>query len=256
MIKEFIQWMVVLMSSLMLSTGCTAGESGKLEASYSPYIDEPSAAAVAYFEEHPELFDETDRIQAKRTPAVIEYLVRKDNEKVQTTKSPKNNPYKDEKIPYYMQWDQRWAFRDYAGGKFGQTGCGPTVLSMIYSGVSGDRTYTPDKMSEFAVEHGYSTKNNGTSWTFMSEGARELGLNVKELPLHKGSIDQALRNGQPIILILGPGDFTSGGHYIILRGITDAGYEIYDPFSLPNTQKTWTYAQLEGQIRNIWAYSN
>ena len=82
-----------------------------------------------------------------------------------------------------------------------------------------------------------------------------MGLQVKALPLVKGKIDKALGQAHPVILALGPGDFTTQGHYIVLRGITEEGYQVNDPNSRVNSEKIWTYEELEGQIRNIWEIS-
>ena len=55
---------------------------------------------------------------------------------------------------------------------------------------------------------------------------------------------------------MGEGDFTSTGHYILLRGMDEEGFLVNDPNSRENSQKPWTWEQLEPQIRNIWAISN
>lgn len=234
-----------------------AGKMAKfLPASYNCYITEPSPKALNIFNTCFDSLDESARIQGRRCPACIEFLVRRTlPDAAAGAKAPEERPFAEEKLPYYIQWDQRWAFRRYASGIFGETGCGPTVLSMVYEGLSGKTDKRPDQMAAFAEENGYATKTSGTAWLMMSEGAEKLGLKAKELPLHKPSMLKAMENGQPIILVVGKGDFTSSGHYIILRSYKDSAFQVYDPFSLENSLKNWTYEQLEGQIKNIWAYS-
>ena len=80
-------------------------------------------------------------------------------------------------------------------------------------------------------------------------------MNAKELPLVKKKITTALEEGKPVILAMGPGDFTTTGHYILLWGVEEGGYRVNDPNSPENSGKLWTYEQLESQIRNIWAIS-
>ena len=63
----------------------------------------------------------------------------------------------------------------------------------------------------------------------------------------------ALEAGNPVILALGAGDFTSSGHYIVLTDYQDGQFYVNDPNSRIRSEQTWTYEQLEGQIRNIWA---
>ena len=112
---------------------------------------------------------------------------------------------------------------------------------------------TPDRIAKFAQWGGYYEKGHGSSWTLISEGGPELGLEVTELPLVEKKINNALEEGKPVILSLREGDFTSSGHYIVLTGVEEEGYRVNDPNSRVNSQKLWTYEQLEYQIRNIWA---
>ena len=82
--------------------------------------------------------------------------------------------------------------------------------------LTGDAKFAPDKMVSFAQENGYYSPGNGSKWTLISEGAEQLGLSARELPLVKKKMVDALKAGNPIILALGPGDFTASGHYIVL----------------------------------------
>ena len=38
-----------------------------------------------------------------------------------------------------------------------------------------------------------------------------------------------------------------------LTGYDSEGFMINDPNSRANSEKHWTYAQLQGQVRNLWA---
>lgn len=88
----------------------------------------------------------------------------------------------------------------------------------------------------------------------MSEGAGSLGLNVKEVPLNEERITDNLLAGNPIICIMGPGDFTDSGHFIVLTGYKDGGFTVNDPNSNQNSQKIWTFEELRYQIRCLWVY--
>ena len=76
---------------------------------------------------------------------------------------------------------------------------------------------------------------------------------AEELPLVKSKMVKALEEGRPVILSLRAGDFTTSGHYIVLTGVEEGMFRVNDPNSVENSQKLWSYEQLEGQIRNIWA---
>ena len=160
-----------------------------------------------------------------------------------------------EEVPLFLQWDPAWGYTDYGSDFLAITGCGPTCLAMAGWYLTGDGTMTPDNIARFAQKGGYYEKGYGSSWTLISKGGVELGLSVTELPLVKKKIDNALEAGNPVILAMGPGDFTTTGHYILLAETTEDGYRVNDPNSRVNSDKLWTYEALEGQIRNIWAIS-
>ena len=61
-----------------------------------------------------------------------------------------------------------------------------------------------------------------------------------------------LEAGNPIICAMGPGDFTTAGHYIVMVGTRDGKIQVNDPNSILNSEKLWTYEDIEGQIRNLW----
>lgn len=159
-----------------------------------------------------------------------------------------------EEMPLLLQFDERWGYLPYGSGHIGYTGCGPTCLSMVAIHLTGDAKYTPVWMCDFATKEGYYSPGAGTAWTLFSQGAAKLGLVAKELPLVKGLITDELDKGNPVVLVVGPGDFTKNGHYIILTGYDSTGFTVNDPFSVENSSRTWTYAQLEPQILNLWSF--
>ena len=158
-------------------------------------------------------------------------------------------------MPLFLQWDPQWGYDDYGSSCIAITGCGPTCLAMVGYHLTGDSNMTPDKIAKFAEKNGYYERGYGSSWTLISEGTAKLGLTATELPLVKKKMVDALEAGNPIILALGPGVFTSTGHYIVLTGYTDGTFTINDPNSRVSSQRAWTYEELEPQIRNIWSIS-
>ena len=134
-------------------------------------------------------------------------------------------------VPLLLQWDQRWGYNQYAGELMGLSGCGPTCLSMVCLYLLDDPTYTPKYIAEFAEENGYSVDGNGSAWTLISSGGVELGLDVTEIPLDENRIIRNLEVGNPIICVVGPGDFTTTGHFIIITGYEDGMVTVNDPNS-------------------------
>ena len=62
--------------------------------------------------------------------------------------------------------------------------------------------------------------------------------------------------GKPIICAMGPGDFTSSGHYIVLVGVEDGLLRVNDPNSRENSGKLWKFEDIESQFRNLWVIRN
>lgn len=157
-------------------------------------------------------------------------------------------------VPLLLQWDKRWGYETYGSGVIGITGCGPTCLSMVAIGLTGDASCDPLTVANYSAKHGYYSKGSGTSWTLMSEGSSHFGLTAQELPLDQRRMEQALEEGCPIILAMGPGDFTTSGHYIVLTGCDEQGFCVHDPNSPTRSGQKWSYETISGQIRNIWAF--
>lgn len=164
--------------------------------------------------------------------------------------------YKDcKEVPLLMQWDKRWGYEEYSGNAFGVTGCGPTCLSMAAIYLKQDVSLNPKWMMEFSIRNGYSVTGSGSAWALIGEGAKKLGMESEELPLSESVMKNRLQNGCVIIVVLGPGDFTDTGHFIVIYDYDEEGFIIRDPNSGKNTEKKWTYEELKGQIKNLWALS-
>lgn len=155
-------------------------------------------------------------------------------------------------VPLMMQWDKRWGYLKYGSDVVGITGCGPVCLAMAGYYVTGDEAFHPANMVDFAWENGYYSAGNGSSWTLISEGGVKLGLEVTEIPLVKKKILDNLEAGNPIICAMGKGDFTTSGHYIVLVGTEEGFIRVNDPNSHANSEKLWSYEELESQFRNLW----
>ena len=120
--------------------------------------------------------------------------------------------------------------------------------------LTGDETFSPDRMIEFANQNGYYSPGSGSRWTLISEGGVKLGLDVTEIPLVKKRIMDNLKVGNPIICAMGKGDFTTSGHFIVLVGEEDGLIRVNDPNSIANSEKLWKFEDIESQFRNLWVF--
>lgn len=160
-----------------------------------------------------------------------------------------------DEVPLFMQWDKRWGYTPYGEDMLAISGCGPTCLSMVCVHLLNDTSLNPRVIAQFSEENDFCAPGDGTKWTLISEGGVMLGLNVEEVYLDESNISQILESGNPIICAMGPGDFTSSGHYIVLTDYVDGMIKINDPNSIARSEKLWSYDEIAGQIDNLWECS-
>ena len=93
--------------------------------------------------------------------------------------------------------------------------------------------------------------------TFINQGDKiekeKLGIDSTELPLDKQRVINNLEVGNPVVCIMGPGDFTKKGHFIVMTGIENGKIKINDPNSIENSNKLWNFDDISSQINNLWA---
>ncbi len=163
---------------------------------------------------------------------------------------------KQGEVPLFLQWDERWGYEIYGDDFLALTGCGPTCLSMVYCSLSGNSTWNPYKTARMAENSGYYVSGAGSSWDLMTEGASRLGLTAEAMIFDEEHIRAALEAGTPIICVVGPGDFTNSGHFLVLTGVDEEGkITLNDPNSKIRSKESWDINQLMSQIKNLWAYS-
>lgn len=179
---------------------------------------------------------------------VLQYPLKKDSRPTYDLRDCLNST----QMPLLLQWDERWGYGEYAGELMGISGCGPTCLSMVCIQLLQDASYTPQYVAAFAEENGYAVKGNGSAWALISEGGEKLGLDVTEIPLDEGRIIRNLEVGNPIICVMGPGDFTTSGHFIVLTEYTDGYVKVNDPNSPIRSQKQWKLTDIMPQMNNLW----
>lgn len=123
---------------------------------------------------------------------------------------------------YYSQTDKRWCDEVYgANNNIGIYGCGPTALSMILSTLSSD-AMTPLEAARWAYDNGHFSNNSGSYHSIIPKGAEKHGLKSKSLEKpKKETIFNELKKGNLVVVLMNKGTFTSDGHFLILRGITE-----------------------------------
>lgn len=197
-------------------------------------------------------------------PEILSELLEKNEETLDYVQSyPDREEYKNQpidmaenfvsgEVPLLMQWDKRWGYNAYGSEMIGLAGCGPLCLEMAYLYFTEDTDMTPRKMADFAYENGYYTEQ-GTSWSIWTEGAARLGLEGTELSLDENVMKNSLDAGRLIVCSMRPGDFTTTGHFILIKGYDEDGFLVNDPNRRSTSGRTWSFEELEYQIRNLWS---
>lgn len=215
-----------------------------IEVSAKP-VNSPKKEEIQYPKQ---LIEMQDKYPETKT-FVDEYAEKKDNQPAVSVGTVRKG-----EIPLLVQWDERWGYQEYGDYLMATDGCGPTCLSMVIVGLTGNTSITPYEVAKYAEANDYYEYGVGSKWTLMTEGAKHFGVTGIELPLYKESIFTALENNMPIICSVGPGDFTTNGHFIVLIGISDEKIIVNDPNSRANSSQLWDYERLASQIINLWAY--
>lgn len=159
-------------------------------------------------------------------------------------------------VPRLYQWDTRWGYKIYGSGPMGLTGCGPTCLSMVAIYLTGNTDLNPAWMADYAMNNGYYDyeDNSGSYWSLMTDGAYGLGIDVVEITTEEDRMIRNLDVGNPIVAIVGEGQFTDGGHFIVITGHADGYFTVNDPNSIANSERLWTFEELEEEIITLWVF--
>lgn len=159
-----------------------------------------------------------------------------------------------EDFPLILQWDPRWGYMTYGTlGNMGSSGCGPTCLSMAVFYLTGNRDCTPDQVANYSMDNGYYVKNVGTAWSLIDDYPKEYGLSVSHPSLSEEKFKAELDKGNILICSVRPGDFTSGGHFIVIYGYDENGFKVNDPKCIYRSRLSWTFEQIEDDIKYTWS---
>ena len=162
---------------------------------------------------------------------------------------------KEQECPLFLQWDSRWGYELYGGDScIGLAGCGPTCLSMILYYLTRDETLTPDRIAAYSMENDYYVSGTGTAWGLMEDFPEIYGIKATEPRMTERSIKAELDKGKVLICAMGQGDFTVSGHFIVIYGYGDSGFQINDPNCVARSRKEWTFEEIKDQVKKIWAY--
>lgn len=142
------------------------------------------------------------------------------------------------------------------GTTIASSGCGPTSMAMVLTYLKGE-SIDPVETANWSLNNGHRVKNNGTAWSFFNAIAEDYGVNSTQMGVSSSNIISNLEDGNMVIMSMGPGHFTSGGHYIVLTGINDDGtINVADPNSESKSNQTWDINVFLNEGKQMWSFSN
>lgn len=132
-----------------------------------------------------------------------------------------------ESIPNLKNFDERWAYIDYNNGLMATNGSIPVSLSMVFSHLFDDPTFTPVVMADFAKEFGYETAPVSEYDSVFSGAAYYYGINMTPLVNNPTYITNSLNSGGTVIAELGS---ENNSRYVVISGLNDDGtWIVMDP---------------------------
>ncbi len=143
----------------------------------------------------------------------------------------------------------------------GDSGCGPTCAAMIVATYE-DPNETPIKACEWSMKHGYKAVGQGTFYSFFVPYFKAHGITCRQVPggnsygKKNTSSDKealkALKAGKYVIAVMGPGLWTSSGHFIVVRKYKGGTVWIQDPASTKAARLKNTWNKLQTEAKYYW----
>lgn len=212
--------------------------------------EEPKAKTLlSHLSDYPEELQKMAAENAETLDFVLAYPEKKNSPADETIGQVEKGT-----VPLLIQWDSRWGYAPYGSSIVGASGCGPTCIAMVAAGLTGRSDITPAAVAAYSMENGFLTEEMDTTWDLMTYGCEAFGITGTVLGLSEDTMAQKLQAGSPIICSMRPGDFTNGGHFIVLTGYLDGQFQVHDPNSEIRSSQLWDFETLRGQIKNLWSY--
>ena len=166
---------------------------------------------------------------------------------------------------YYMQTDARWKNKDYStkgeSTTIGKSGCGPTCAAMLIETLTG-KTFTPVDACAWALSNGYKACKQGTYYSYFVPQFKKFGITCSRLntsnlygnktsSVHKKAFN-LVKKGYYLIACMGPGTWTSGGHYVVVWW-EDGWVRVNDPASKAAVRLHGNLSDFKSQVKYYWA---
>ena len=141
----------------------------------------------------------------------------------------------------YKQYDSRWGKKMYSNhGDTKQTmstsGCGPTAAADVIAALK-DSSITPWDLAQMAMAWGDRSYNSGTNWSFFKHLMTEFCFTKMVQSASIDALKACLDAGGYVVCSMGPGYWTSGGHFITAWKYDSTYVYCNDPASAKRTKQ-------------------
>lgn len=164
----------------------------------------------------------------------------------------------------YLQTDARWKSKPYRvpgeTSTIGSAGCGPACAAMVIATLK-DKAVTPVETCAWSVAHGYKALKQGTYYSYFAPQLAAYGIECKQMlgsriinqPNHAihDQVKAYLAQGYYAIALMGPGAWTTSGHFVLLWAWDDK-VRINDPASTKEARLNGDPATFRNEARCYW----
>ena len=159
----------------------------------------------------------------------------------------------------YNQNDPQWNDKIYSGSTtIGEAGCGPSAMAMIITALTGSKV-TPIDTAEYAAKNGIFVEGHGSSHAIASTLSDHWGLSATGIKADVAAINEVLRsNGLILAVANGGAPYTTGGHFIVIRGVTEDGKWMVGDSNgagggMENSAQEWDSSSILVNGVDLWA---
>lgn len=167
--------------------------------------------------------------------------------------------------PLFIQWDERWGKKAYAGETIGAAGCAPTSMAMVITGLggnmagidlNGDGIVDPSEAAEWSTKNGHAAYMQGSYDSLITSISKAAGLTVEQT-YNANNVYEALKKGKLVVANVMPGTIINGHHFLVLTGVNFNGsISMNDPYSKENSLKEWSLDVIKKESKNFWIIDN
>lgn len=158
----------------------------------------------------------------------------------------------------YSQYDPDWKDLPYGTSTIGNSGCGPSAMAMIITSM-GTRV-TPVEAANFAASKNLYVEGVGSAWSIAPTLAEHWNLRAEAIGANVQRIAQTLQAGGLVMAAgSGPVPWTTGGHIIVIRGVTaDGKFKVGDSAHPDANTTNWDPQELISNMRDgsVYAITN